>query len=42
MNGSGAATGGSERGYWRLRAWEEIVMKMFGPPPPLFIKLLGS
>ena len=42
MNGSGADTGGSGRGYWRLRAWEEIGMKMFGPPLPLFIKLLGS
>ena len=42
MNGSGAATGGSGSGYWRLKAWEEIGMKMFGPPPPLFIKLLSS
>ena len=30
------------RGYWRLRSWEEIGMKTFGPPPPLFINQLDN
>ena len=38
----GATTRGSGRGYWRLRAREEIGMKMFGPSPPLFINQLDN
>ena len=40
--GRGAATGGSGHGYGRLRAKEEIGMKMFGPPPPFFINQLDN
>ena len=29
-------------GYGRLRAKEEIGMKMFGPPPPFFINQLDN
>ena len=38
----GVAIGGSGSGYWRLEAREKVGMKMFGPPPPLFINQLDN